>query len=133
MLTSKALKLSVSFVDRTQPHCAALTPNDAPICLKPHHGITRYHSDPGEEAARRYIAERDAKRALIVDIPRHALRTPGEGGSGRFAGWRQIDEQPLVLLKNRNSEIIVMPVDMGTLARVKRLEWVKKCSLTRMA
>jgi hypothetical protein len=120
--TSKALKLSVSFVDRTQQHCAALIPKDTSICLKPQHGITRYHSDFGEGAARRYIAEREAKRALITDIPCHALRMPGKGGSGRFAGWRQIDEQPLVLLKNRNAEIIVLPVDRAALARVKRLK-----------
>lgn len=120
--TSKALKLSVTFIDRTQRQSGVLKLTDDPISLKPHHGRTRDYSSPGEDAARRYMAEREAKRAVIADIPRHIAWKPGQCGTGSFAGWRQVDERPLVLLKTRNADIIVVPVDAATLASMKRLK-----------
>ena len=120
--TTKALKLSITFIDRTQRQNGALTLADDPIRLKPHHEIPTYYSSPGEDAATRYIAEREAKRAMIKDIPRHTAWGPGQGGAGQFAGWREVDGEPLVLLKIHNADIIVVPVNTATLARVKRLK-----------
>ncbi|ARO88824.1 hypothetical protein EBAPG3_014180 [Nitrosospira lacus] len=77
---------------------------------------------PGEAAARHYIAEREAKRVLIQDIPRHTSCRAGQGGYAQYAGWRQIDGHALILLKTNEAEISVMPVDAVTLARVKRLK-----------
>ena len=76
----------------------------------------------GEEAARQYIAEREQKRAYIRDIPLHTLCRTGESGSAAFAGWREKDGNPLVLLKSEESEIIVLPVDEETLKQVKHLK-----------
>ena len=71
---------------------------------------------------RKYIAERQEKGKYIKDIQKHTSYKAGQGGHAHYAGWRQIDGQPLLLLKSRESEIIVMPVDAATLARVKRLK-----------
>ena len=120
--TSKALKLCVTLIDRTQRQSGGLTLTDDPISLKPHHEITREYNSPGEDAARRYMAEREAKRAVMADIPRHTAWGPGQCGAGRFAGWRQVGEQPLVLLNTRNADILVVPVDAATLASMKRLK-----------
>ena len=75
----------------------------------------------GEEAAQRYIAEREAKRAFIKDILPHALCPAGASGRAEFAGWREKDGRPLVLLKAEDSAIIVLPVNRETLEQVKQL------------
>lgn len=75
----------------------------------------------GEAAAKQYIAEREKKRAFIKDIPKHTLWT-GEGGRAEYAGWREKDGKPLVLLKSEESEIIVLPVDSETLKYAKHLK-----------
>ena len=46
-------------------------------------------ASPGEEAARRYILERESKRQKIAGIPRHVLGELGQQGEIRYAGWRQ--------------------------------------------
>jgi hypothetical protein len=75
----------------------------------------------GEEAAKRYIAEREARRAFIKDILPHALCPAGASGRAEFAGWREKDGRPLVLLKAEESAIIVLPVNRETLEQVKQL------------
>jgi hypothetical protein len=77
--------------------------------------------NPGEAAARQYIAEREKKRTLIKDIPRHTLWTGGSG-QAEYAGWREKDGKPLVLLKHEESEIIVLPVNTETLKHAKHLK-----------
>ncbi|SHM13907.1 Relaxase/Mobilisation nuclease domain-containing protein [Nitrosospira sp. Nsp11] len=81
----------------------------------------RMMPNPGEAAARQYIAEREKKRTLIKDIPRHTLWT-GESGQAEYAGWREKDGKPLVLLKQEESEIIVLPVNTETLKHAKYLK-----------
>lgn len=58
---------------------------------------------------------------FIKDIPRHTLWT-GESGRAEYAGWREKDGKPLVLLKSKESEIIVLPVDSETLKHAKHLK-----------
>lgn len=95
----------------------------------PINSVRRTPPDPGrmtvtsaEEAALKYIAEREVKRAVIKDIPKHINWQPRQGGYAEFAGWRQKDGQPLILLKSDKAEIIVLPTDAATLNRVKRLK-----------
>ena len=111
-----------------------LLPGDAPRNLEHQpsaatHGLRwdvpesgRRIAGSGEEAARQYIAEREKKRAYIEDIPPHTLCRKGASGSAEFAGWREKDGNPLVLLKSAESEIIVLPVDEETLKQVKHLK-----------
>ena len=77
--------------------------------------------NPGETAAARYVAEREEKRAFIKDILKHTCWRKGRTETAHYAGWRQKDGQPLILLRSSSSEIIVVPVDDRTLHRMKRL------------
>lgn len=69
-------------------------------------------------AADKYIAEREAKRARGLDVPRHARYTPG-AGLLTFAGTRNVDGYALALLK-RGEEVLVMPIDATTAQRLAR-------------
>ena len=56
-------------------------------------------ASPGEEAAQRYIIERESKRQKIAGIPRHVLGELGQQGEIRYAGWRKVDGQLLLLAR----------------------------------
>jgi hypothetical protein len=72
----------------------------------------------GEEAARRYIAERETKRQKIPDIPRHVLGEIKPSLNMRYAGWRRVDGQFLLLAQMSADEIAVIPVEAEVIARV---------------
>lgn len=70
-------------------------------------------------AADKYIAERETKRQIGMDIPKHR---PYEAGNQplTYDGTREIDGQKLALLK-RGDEIMVLPIDTSSAARAARL------------
>jgi len=72
----------------------------------------------GEEAARRYINERELKRQKIPDIPRHVLGEMKPSLNMRYAGWRRVDGQFLLLAQMSAEEIAVIPVEAEVIARV---------------
>jgi hypothetical protein len=72
----------------------------------------------GEAAARRYIAEREMKRQRIPDIPRHVLGEMKPSLNVRYAGWRRVDGQFLLLATMSADEIAVIPVEADVIARV---------------
>lgn len=74
----------------------------------------------GQSAADKYIAEREAKRLIVFDIPKHTRYNHGNDGAAAFAGIRQIEGQTLALLK-RGDEVMVLPVDDATARRLKRV------------
>jgi hypothetical protein len=73
----------------------------------------------GQAAADTYIAEREAMRLKVEDIPKHTRFDPDKGGAVAFAGVRRVGEQALALLKC-GGEIMVLPVDDATARRLKR-------------
>jgi hypothetical protein len=73
----------------------------------------------GQVAADKYIAEREDKRLLLYDIPKHK-RFHSLGGASVFAGLRHIDGQVLALLKD-SDQIMVLPIDVATERRLKRI------------
>ena len=73
----------------------------------------------GQAAADKYIAEREAKRLLLYDIPKHK-RFHCLGGTSVFAGLRHIDGQSLALLKD-SDQIMVLPINGATERRLKRI------------
>jgi hypothetical protein len=75
-----------------------------------------------QAAARRYVTEREEKRRFIQDIPSHRCYRPGQRGRAHYAGMRRMDGHPLVLLKTGDSEIVVMPLEEATAARIQRLK-----------
>jgi len=70
-------------------------------------------------AAEKYIAEREAKRAAGMDIPKHR---PFEAGKVplSYAGTREVEGQKMALLK-RGDEIMVLPIDATSAARAAKL------------
>lgn len=70
-------------------------------------------------AADKYIAERNAKRHIGMDIPAHRLFT-GDHGPLIYAGTRQVEGQKLILLKD-GADMLVLPVDARSAARAGRL------------
>jgi hypothetical protein len=108
-----------------------LLPRDVPDHLeqqgaKPDHGVRRDVFRPGivaagQAAADEYIAEREAMRLKVSDVPKHRRYdlTAG-GGPAAFAGLRQVEGEMLVLLK-RGEEVLVLPADAGTARRLRRV------------
>ncbi|PTQ79411.1 relaxase/mobilization nuclease-like protein [Nitrosospira multiformis] len=72
----------------------------------------------GETAARRYIAEREMKRQKIPDIPNHVLGEMKPSLNMRYAGWRRVDGQFLLLAQMSTEEIAVIPVGADVIARM---------------
>ena len=107
-----------------------LLPRDVPGHLeqqgaKPDHGLRRDIFGPGrvatgQAAADKYIAEREATRLKVFDIPKHTRYNQGNDGVAAFAGIRQVEGQALALLK-RGEEVMVLPVDDATARRLKRV------------
>jgi Fe-S cluster biosynthesis and repair protein YggX len=77
-------------------------------------------TDAQRAAADQYIAEREAKRARGLDIPKHKLYEAEDERAGVYAGVRRVAGQPLALLK-RGDDILVLPVDEATARRIGRL------------
>lgn len=71
-------------------------------------------------AADKYIAEREEKRLIVFDIPKHTRYNYGKAGTVAFAGLRQIAGQTLALLKCAD-DVMVLPVDDATARRLKRV------------
>lgn len=74
----------------------------------------------GLAAADKYIAEREAKRLIMFDIPKHSRYSYNNSGAASFAGIRQIEGQTLALLKC-GDEVMVLPVDEATARQLKRV------------
>lgn len=77
----------------------------------------------GSDAARavaKYIAERDQKRALGFDIPKHERYTGDNGVTAIYAGLRRVDGQAMALLSTGEA-VQVLPVDEATALRLKRI------------
>lgn len=70
-------------------------------------------------AAEAYIAERETKRQIGMDIPKHR---PFEASDVplSYAGTREVEGQKMALLK-RGNEIMVLPIDATSAARAARL------------
>ena len=112
-----------------------LLPNDVPGRLEqpgpqPDHALRRPVPSAGEgveatasviaeDAIGKFIAERDAKRSCIDDIPKYRRFIETVETSGHYAGTRSIDGQLLALLQ-REDAVDVIPIDAATALRLKR-------------
>jgi hypothetical protein len=118
--TAKALKLDVAFADRTRQQTQSAVLPD----MQMEQGDAKREprqldkDNPAEQAARRYITEREASRQQIGGIPRHVLGEPGPQAEIRYAGWRRVDGQFLLLARTGPEEITVIPADAALVARV---------------
>jgi len=83
----------------------------------------------GEDAAEKYIAEREQKRAKMFDIPKHVKYNFGSDSTVLFGGVRQVDGQALALLK-QDEEVAVLPIDEATVRRLKRVSVGDQISVT---
>jgi hypothetical protein len=105
-----------------------LLPGDVPHHLEQpgaqtHHGVRRDIPGAGrviagQLAADNYIAEWEAMRLKVADIPKHTRFNPEKGGAVAFAGVRRVGEETLALLKS-GEEIMVLPVDATAARRLK--------------
>ena len=59
-------------------------------------------------------------RLKVTGVLKHRRYDPVFGGAATFAGLRQVEGQPLALMKC-GEEIVVLPVDTGTSRRLKRV------------
>ena len=82
-------------------------------------------------AADKYIAERELTRQKIPDIPKHRRYHPTDECYAQFAGICQVDGEMLALLK-RDEQIVVLPIDVGTDRRMKRVSVGDMVTLTSM-
>lgn len=83
-------------------------------------------------AADKYIAEREETRKKRVDISKHSRYIDYLDGAGDilyYAGTRQVEGQPLALLK-RGDEIMVLPIDEANARRLKRVAVGERVSVT---
>ena len=126
--TAKALQLDIRFDGMRQAELKgeqgrAQEASTAEIrCQAPEaSGNVPSLGSPGEAAARRYIAERETKRQRIPDIPRHVLGEMKLQVNMRYAGWRRVDGQFLLLAQMSAEEIAVIPVEADVIARVSGL------------
>jgi hypothetical protein len=71
-------------------------------------------------AAERYVSEREQKRSIGFDIPKHVGYTALNAGAAEYAGTRHMEGQVLALLK-RGDEVMVLEIDDATAKRLKRL------------
>ncbi|WP_426107450.1 TraI/MobA(P) family conjugative relaxase [Massilia sp. TSP1-1-2] len=74
----------------------------------------------GDAAADKYVAEREQKRIILFDIPKHIRYNFTNDVTVLFGGLRRIDGQALALLK-QGEEVIVLPIDDATARRLKRV------------
>lgn len=126
--TAQALKLDIRFDGMRQAELKeeqgwAQEASTAEIrCQAPEaSGNVPTLGNTGETAARRYINEREMKRQKIPDIPRHVLGEMKPSLNMRYAGWRRVDGQFLLLAQMSAEEIAVIPVEAEVIARVSGL------------
>lgn len=72
-----------------------------------------------QDAVDKFIAERDAKRSYIDDIPKYRRYTEANETPGRYAGTRSVDGQLLALLQ-REDAVDVLPIDAVAAHCLKR-------------
>ena len=130
--TAQALKLDIRFdgVMQTESKGEQGTAEEASAaeirCQAPEaygaSGNAPTAGSPGEVAAERYIAEREMKRQKIPDIPQHVLGEMKPHINMRYAGWRRVDGQFLLLAQMSPEEIAVIPVEADVIARVSGLK-----------
>ena len=72
-----------------------------------------------EDAVGKLIAERDAKRCYIDDIPKYRRYSETVETSGHYAGTRSVGSQQLALLQRENG-VEVLLIDAATVLRLKR-------------
>lgn len=124
MLTARALRLDIRIdkmrqaeLKEDQGRAEEARTAEGGQHLQPSGNIPTFGS-AGEAAAQRYIAERELKRQSIAGIPRHVLGERRPGMDVRYAGWRRIDGQFLLLNRISADEIMVIPVEAEVIARV---------------
>ena len=74
---------------------------------------------PAEIAADSYVAERENKRLIILDIKKHSRYNEGEGMLV-YSGMRIVQGHTLALLE-RDGVVMVLPVDAKAVSRLKRV------------
>lgn len=136
VLAAVSAGLPVRFLDpelerqrQALPHSASPPPSHPPPPSQEtdrqsdhllHPGLPRSGPSPDAvRAAARYIAEREANRSKIVDIPKHDFYIDQQGSFG-FAGMRHVGGHPLALLM-QGQTVLVKPVDDATARRLKRI------------
>ena len=87
------------------------------------------NTSAGQAAADQYIDEREKKRSIGFDIPKHVRYNFFNEGTLDYAGIRQIEGQTLALLKV-GEDIMVLPVDDATARRLKRMAVGQKLGVT---
>ena len=115
--TAKALELDLVFTDRTQRQAQSAA-QDARMEEGKPEPMPLATANPGEKAARRFIAERESKRQKIACIPRHVLGEMRPHEEIHYAGWRRVDGEFLLLARTGAGEIAVMPVNAAAIARL---------------
>lgn len=111
-----------------------LLPSDVPSELehertesnnKLRRSVSRGVAISADQAAEKYISEREGKRLNGFDIPKHA-RYNEHGGSFKFGGIRNVDGHALALLRSSSivssmSEVLVLPIEPSTAKRLGRV------------
>ena len=80
-------------------------------------------------AARKYIEERNQKRSMLIDIAEHRPFSSMDAGDHLFRGLREVDGERLALFE-KEKQILVLPIDQVTAARLKRLHLGDPVSVT---
>lgn len=120
-LSSGSEMLLPGHVSGDVEHQGAKPDNEVRRDLRGGGGLTPPAPLSGEQAARKYITEREEKRVKGFDIPKHRLYNQSDDGPATFAGVRQIEGQSMALLK-RDEEVLVLPVNEATARRMKRMK-----------
>jgi hypothetical protein len=87
-------------------------------------------STPAIAAAEKYAIEREQKRRIGFDIPKHKPFTFTHPLLATYAGMRKIDGQHLALFKV-GDEVMVLPVDHAMAQRLRRLSLGAKLSVSQ--
>lgn len=116
----------IAIDDRAPMSAATSHPSISPQATVPFAELPRMVTrqaplvSPAEQAAEKYVIEREQKRCNGFDITKHSRYNFSKEMSAVFAGMRQVEGQHLALLKI-SDEIFVKPVDESTARRLKRL------------
>ena len=84
-------------------------------------GVSGGRLSDADQAANKYIAERESKRSRGIDISKHKRYNKAVSGEAIYSGIRTVDKQKLALLEI-DKEIYVLPIDNSTSNRLKRLK-----------
>jgi hypothetical protein len=129
LMAAVAIGLPVRFDDPTleerrlrlipEPNAAENARNGSASTTGPQDALVRPASRRNS-AAESYITEREEKRAIGCDVPKHARYTPLHTGPFRYAGLRHVDGETLALLKH-GDEVLVVEVTDAAALHLKRL------------